>query len=155
MVRDIDIRSAVSDDVPSIVGLLRDDELGKCREAADPAHLAPYAAAFQAIQNDDHSELLVAIVDETVVGCLQITCIPGLSYQGVTRGLIEDVRVARHLRGHGIGKRLVLAAEAHARSAGCALLELFVHQDRANAQAFYERLAFKGEHRGFRKSLAS
>ncbi len=153
MVTDIEIRSAVRADLPVIVALLRDDEFGRARETIDPEDLEPYSAAFLEIQRDLNSDVLVAVADGAVVGCLQITCIPGLSYQGVRRGLIEDVRVARHLRGYGIGKRLVTAAERHAQSVGCALLELFVHQERTEAQSFYESLAFEGHHRGYRKSL--
>ena len=42
-----------------------------------------------------------------VVGCLQLCILPGLSSQGASRGLIEDVRVASHLRSRGIGEQLV------------------------------------------------
>jgi hypothetical protein len=35
--------------------------------------------------------------DGTIVGCLQLCILPGLSSQGASRGLVEDVRVASPL----------------------------------------------------------
>ena len=83
-----------------------------------------------------------------VIGCLQLCILPGLSSQGASRGLIEDVRVASHCRGQGIGEQLVQWALVVARSRGCKLVELLTHHTRADAQRFYERLGFARSHVG-------
>jgi ribosomal protein S18 acetylase RimI-like enzyme len=83
-----------------------------------------------------------------VIGCLQLCILPGLSSQGASRGLIEDVRVASHCRGQRIGEQLVQWALAEARKRGCKLVELLTHQTRVDAQRFYERLGFARSHVG-------
>ena len=62
-------------------------------------------------------QLVVAEDGESaVVGCLQLCIMPGLSSQGASRGLIEDVRVASHCRSRGIGEQLVQWAVGEAVS---------------------------------------
>jgi ribosomal protein S18 acetylase RimI-like enzyme len=83
-----------------------------------------------------------------VVGCLQLCILPGLSSQGASRGLLEDVRVAKHCRSRGIGEQMVQWAVAEARGRGCKLVELLTHNTRVDAQRFYERLGFARSHVG-------
>jgi hypothetical protein len=96
-VTDIEIRRAVAADVPAIVAMLADDELGATRES--PGDLAPYRAAFARLDQDPRQLLVVAARDGAVVGTLQLTFIAGLSRRGATRALIEAVRVDRAARG--------------------------------------------------------
>ena len=91
---------------------------------------------------------LVVAQDGEVVGCLQLCILPGLSSQGASRGLIEDVRVAAHCRSRGIGEAMVQWAVAEARAKGCKLVELLTHHTRVDAQRFYERLGFQRSHVG-------
>jgi ribosomal protein S18 acetylase RimI-like enzyme len=83
-----------------------------------------------------------------VVGCLQLCILPGLSSQGASRALIEDVRVASHCRSRGIGEQLVKWAISEAQSNGCRLVELLTHETRIDAQRFYKRLGFAASHVG-------
>ena len=80
-----------------------------------------------------------------VVGCLQLCILPGLSSQGASRGLIEDVRVATHCRSQR-HRRAAGAVGARAKRAqrGCELVELLTHHTRVDAQRFYERLRICG-----------
>ena len=91
---------------------------------------------------------MVAEDGGAVVGCLQLCILPGLSSQGASRGLIEDVRVASSRRSRGIGEQLVQWAVAEARAKGCKLVELLTHHSRVDAQRFYERLGFARSHVG-------
>ena len=93
---------------------------------------------------------LVVAEDEgaAVIGCLQLCILPGLSSQGASRGLIEDVRVASHCRSRGIGEQLVQWAVGEARAKNCKLVELLTHHTRVDAQRFYERLGFQRSHVG-------
>lgn len=149
MTSSIAIRRACRDDVGPIVAMLADDPLGSARERiVDP--LPPsYFRAFEQVERDQNIRLVVAQDGEgAVVGCLQLCILPGLSSQGASRGLIEDVRVAAHCRSRGIGEQLVQWALAEARANGCKLVELFTHNSRVDAQRFYARLGFQSSHVG-------
>ncbi|MBS0529441.1 MAG: GNAT family N-acetyltransferase [Proteobacteria bacterium] len=143
------IRPAARNDVRAIVEMLADDHLGKARERLEDPLPASYFRAFDAVASDRNIQLMVAQdKDGTVVGCLQLCVLPGLSSQGASRGLIEDVRTASHRRSQGIGEQLVQWAVNEARGRGCVLVELLTHQTRTDAQRFYARLGFQASHVG-------
>lgn len=145
----ITIRRARRDDVPVIVTMLADDRLGSARERVKDPLPPSYYAAFETLDRDPNIELVVAENGEgRVVGCLQLCIMPGLSSQGASRGLIEDVRVASDRRSCGIGAQLVQWAVAKARGKGCRLVELLTHSTRIDAQRFYQRLGFEPSHVG-------
>jgi ribosomal protein S18 acetylase RimI-like enzyme len=145
----ITIRRAVSEDVAAIVGMLADDPLGSARERIEDPLPQSYYRAFERVDRDPNLQLVVAVDgDGTVVGCLQLAVLPGVSSQGGCRGLLEDVRVAKHCRSRGIGEKLVQWAVAEARARGCMLVELLTHHTRVDAQRFYERLGFARSHVG-------
>ena len=150
---DMAIRSARRDDVPAIVALLADDPLGRTRE--DPGDLSIYLQAFEEVAAQDGNQLFVAERDGTVIGCLQLTLIPGLARRGAKRGLIEGVRVAASCRGRGIGERLIRHAIEASRAAGCGLVQLTSDNARADAHRFYERLGFVASHVGFKLDIKS
>ena len=145
----VTIRRARRRDVGVIVGMLADDPLGAARERIEDPLPSCYFQAFEALDRDPNIQLVVAEDGEGgVVGCLQLCILPGLSSQGASRALIEDVRVASHCRSRGIGEQLVQWAVAEARSRGCKLVELLTHHTRVDAQRFYERLGFQRSHVG-------
>ena len=145
----VTIRPVRRADVAIIVGMLADDPLGGARERIEDPLPPSYFTAFETLERDPNIQLVVAEdVDGAVVGCLQLCILPGLSSQGASRGLIEDVRVASHCRSCGIGEQLVQWAVAEARGKGCKLVELLTHHTRVDAQRFYERLGFARSHVG-------
>ena len=145
----VTIRPAKRDDVAAIVGMLADDPLGNARERIEQPLPESYFKAFEALERDPNLQLVVAQDGEgAVVGCLQLCILPGLSSQGASRGLIEDVRVASHCRGRGIGEEMVQWAVGQSRAKGCKLVELLTHHTRVDAQRFYERLGFVRSHVG-------
>jgi N-acetylglutamate synthase-like GNAT family acetyltransferase len=145
----ITIRRARRDDVGVIVAMLADDPLGSARERLEDPLPASYFRAFEVLEHASHIQLVVAEdEDGAVIGCLQLCILPGLSSQGASRGLIEDVRVATHCRSRGVGEKIVQWAVAEARAKGCALVELLTHNTRADAQRFYARLGFQPSHVG-------
>ena len=145
----VTIRPARRDDVGAIVGMLADDPLGSARERIERPLPESYVKAFEALDRVPYIELVVAQDGEgAVVGCLQLCILPGLSSQGASRGLIEDVRVASHCRGRGIGEAMVQWAVGQARVKGCKLVERLTHHTRGDAQRFYERLGFARSHVG-------
>jgi ribosomal protein S18 acetylase RimI-like enzyme len=143
------IRAARSGDVAAIVAMLADDALGRGRERIEDPLPPSYLQAFEKLERDPNIQLVVAEGEGgEVVGCLQLCILPGLSSQGASRALIEDVRVASGHRSRGIGEQLVHWAIAEAQAKRCKLVELLTHNTRIDAQRFYKRLGFQASHVG-------
>lgn len=102
---------------------------------------------------DSNQVLLVAVAGDAVVGCLQLSFIPGLSRLGMWRGQIESVRIAAGQRGGGLGRRLIEHAIGLCRQRGCGLVQLTSDKSRADAIRFYESLGFQASHEGMKLSL--
>ncbi|MFN8511659.1 MAG: GNAT family N-acetyltransferase [Thermomicrobiales bacterium] len=149
------IRRATRADVPAIVRLLADDELGRQRENAAEPLPESYFAAFAAIDADPRQELVVVERAGEVIGTLQLTFLPYLTYQGGVRAQIEAVRVDRRYRDLGIGQRLFTWAIGRARAEGCHLVQLTTNASRGDAQRFYERLGFVPSHVGMKLDLTT
>jgi [ribosomal protein S18]-alanine N-acetyltransferase len=81
--------------------------------------------------------VLVAVADRTVVGALVL-----LLRRSSRWGRIYSVAVDPLRRGHGIGRRLILAAERRTRRAGCNGVSLEVRADNAGARALYSALGY-------------
>ncbi|MFD7694364.1 GNAT family N-acetyltransferase [Streptomyces sp. NPDC059805] len=148
---DLEIRPAVADDVPAIVGMLADDPLGAQRESPDD--LTPYLAALERLQGDPHQHVVVAVREDRVVGTLQLTIVPGLSRRGATRSIIEGVRIHADERGSGLGTQLIEWAVDESRRQDCQLVQLTSDKTRTDAHRFYERLGFTSSHAGFKLQL--
>ncbi|HEX6980366.1 MAG TPA: GNAT family N-acetyltransferase [Alphaproteobacteria bacterium] len=151
--QEIRFRSARREDLSAIVRLLADDPLGATRERYEDPLPEAYQQAFDAIAAQAGNEIIVAELDGQIVGCLQLTVIPGLSRMGMTRGQIEGVRVDARLRGRRIGERMIRAAIECARAQGCRLVQLTTDKSRPDAHRFYENLGFVASHVGMKLSL--
>ncbi len=108
------IERAARTDVPAVVALLADDDLGHDREDLESAR---YEAAFDVVARDP-SQYLAVVRDESdrIVGTMQLTIIPGLLRAGTTRLQIEGLRVAAPERSHGLGAAMLEWATS---TAGC------------------------------------
>ncbi len=120
----LSFRLARAEDLDEIVRMLADDPLGAARERFETPLPESYARAFRAIADDPNNELVVACRDDNVVGVLQLTFIPSLTYQGGWRTLVEGVRVDASARAHGIGAALFQWAIGRARERGCHMVQL-------------------------------
>ena len=145
------LREARRDEVRRIVEMLLDDQLGKSRENLDD--MTPYLKAFDAIASDPFNTQHVWDEGGEVLGCLQLTVIPGISQQGAWRAQIEGVRVAGSQRGTGIGHKMMHAIMAIARERGCVQMQLTTNKVRLDAQRFYETLGFEKSHEGMKVKL--
>ena len=150
---EVSFRQATIADLPAILGLLADDELGRQREQIGPPPSPSYQTAFDAIEKDPNQLLAVAERDGEIVGCLQLSFIPGLSRVGLWRGQIESVRVASKLRGSGLGRRLFEWAIEECRKRGCGLVQLTTDKSRPDALRFYQSLGFTASHEGMKLDL--
>ncbi|MBW9088396.1 GNAT family N-acetyltransferase [Rhizobium wenxiniae] len=148
-------RKASSVDLPAIVALLSDDPLGATREVASETIDQAYLDAFAAIDADSNQLLVVAVDDgDGVIGCLQLSFIPGLSRTGMWRGQIESVRIAAGHRGDGLGATMIEWAVGQARNRGCGLVQLTSDKRRPDAIRFYEKLGFVASHEGLKLDLS-
>jgi len=150
---DLTFRRANAADLEDIVALLADDELGRKREDPDPPLNPRYIDAFAAIDADRNQFLAVVEEGGQIVGCLQLSFIPGLSRLGLWRGQIESVRIASTRRGGGLGKRLFEWAIEECRQRGCEIVQLTTDKSRTDARRFYEGLGFVASHEGMKLTL--
>jgi GNAT superfamily N-acetyltransferase len=133
--------------------MLADDFLGQQREDLSEPTNENYLKAFREIQDSPNNELIVAELDGKVIGTLQLTYTPSLSYRGSKRCTVESVRVDSKLRGQGIGREMMLWAIERAKEKGCISMQLTSHKDRDDAHRFYEQLGFKKSHVGMKLLL--
>jgi GNAT superfamily N-acetyltransferase len=146
-------RPATADDLPAIVALLDDDEQSKGREDASLPLDPRYLAAFEAITADPNQMQVVAERDGAVVGTMQLSFLPGIAFRGGRRGQIESVRIARSLRGRGLGKQMIEWAVDRFRERGCIMAQLASMSTRTDAHRFYEQMGWNKSHAGFKLKL--
>jgi GNAT superfamily N-acetyltransferase len=149
----IRFRHAASIDLPAIVNLLADDDIGATREVPGTPIDGRYLSAFAAIDKDPNQLLAVAERESNIVGCLQLTFIPGLSRTGMWRGQIESVRSARPVRGEGLGREMFKWAIDECRDRGCGLVQLTTDKGRPGTMRLYEALGFEASHEGMKLKL--
>lgn len=150
---DISFRPAEIRDLHFIVRMLADDFLGQQRERVEDPLPESYINAFQEIDSDSNNELVVAELDGDVIGTLQLTFTPSISFQGSRRCTVESVRVDTKLRGKGIGREMMLWAIERAKQKGCVSMQLTTNSERKDAHRFYENLGFSASHIGMKLKL--
>lgn len=145
------IRKARAEDVSSIVAMLADDELGKQRENYQLPIPDTYLRAFKHIKADKHQELMVVeSEDGSVIGTLQLSFIPYLTYRGGIRAQIEAVRIHKAHRGEGLGVKMFQWAIERAKEKKAHVLQLTTDKKRPKAIAFYQKLGFAATHEGMK-----
>ena len=146
-------RKAKLVDLPRLIELLLEDELGKTRES----HLAPlhenYINAFHKIDSDPNHYLMVVENGDEIIGTCQLTIMPSLTFLGSTRMQIEAVRVLGKYRGHKIGTWIFDQAINYAKAHDVAIIQLTTHKKRVRAKHFYEKLGFESSHEGMKLYL--
>ncbi|MGU9958048.1 MAG: GNAT family N-acetyltransferase [Arenicellales bacterium WSBS_2016_MAG_OTU3] len=147
------IRIARREDLPAIVKLLADDNLGAHREVVSASLNPAYENAFNAIDSDVNNELIVMCDSERVIGTLQITYIPNITFTGGWRAQVEGVRIDADYQGHGLGRKLFAWVFERARTRGCQMLQLTMNKTRTASHKFYASLGFAATHEGFKLIL--
>jgi GNAT superfamily N-acetyltransferase len=129
------IRSARAPDVPELARLFA--ELGY---DIPPLVLAARLEAFHAAGE----QALVAADDSSrrLLGVATLHATPVLHRAGPV-GRVTALVVDASVRGRGIGRALMAAAERWAADQGCVLIEVTSNQRRADAHKFYEGLDYE------------
>jgi len=149
----VEFRNAVREDLDRIVEMLADDVLGKERERFEQPLPNFYIQAFEAIEADPNNELIVACLNDVIVGVQQITFTPHIARQGSWRATIEGVRTAASVRGKGIGRQMISWAIERAKERGCRMVQLTSDKQREDALRFYGQLGFEATHEGLKLQL--
>lgn len=147
-------RKAIREDVPSIVKMLFDDELGKLRETFSDPIPESYYDAFERINADINQELIVVEDDQNeVIGTLQLSHISYIAHRGGVVTQIEAVRIRSDKRSQGIGEKMFAWAIARAKKMGSRVVQLTTDKQRSDAKRFYEKLGFVATHEGMKLKL--
>jgi len=147
----LDIRVARRGDLPAIIELLNADYIPPPPPQAEPTEAQ--IRAFDTIDAHPDHKIVVADLDNQVVGTMQLTMLPGLAHEGRWRMQVEAVRVRTDLRSQGIGAKMMEWAIGLAREHGCWVVQLTSNAARTEAHRFYERLGFKRSHVGMKLEL--
>ena len=144
-------RKATVRDLPSIVEMLSDDELGILRENFRSPLPDQYLNAFTNITKDSNQELIIVENSKSeIIGTLQLTFIQYLTYQGGIRAQIEAVRIRKDQRSAGLGKKKVEWANRRAKERKAHLIQLTTDKKRQQALKFYLELGFNPSHDGMK-----
>jgi GNAT superfamily N-acetyltransferase len=147
-------RKASQADLPGIVQMIAEDELGKSRERFQLPLPSEYLKAFEKINADSNQELIVVENDlHEIIGTMQLSFIQYLTYRGGLRAQIEAVRIRKDQRGLGIGKSMFQWAIHRAKERKAHLVQLTTDKKRPIAIQFYEDLGFKATHEGMKLHL--
>jgi GNAT superfamily N-acetyltransferase len=146
-------RDAILADLPTIIAMLAEEQIGgRADDPSEPLDPA-YLAAFDAIDRDPDQRLIVAELEGAIIGTMQLSWLPGLLNRGAWRGQIEAVRIASDKRSLGLGAAMIGWAVERFRERDCFMAQLTSNNDRAAAHRFYERLGWKKSHSGFKLEL--
>ena len=152
----VTFRDALPGDIPTMLLLSHaGDARGANTPPLDPATLTDhrYRDAFDAITADPNNRLIVAELNDEVIGTLQITFVPGMPNFGMKRGMLENVHIRADQRGTGYGAAMVKWAIERCREAGCGNVQLTSNKVRKDAHRFYVKLGFVNSHEGFKLTL--
>jgi GNAT superfamily N-acetyltransferase len=144
------IRPIEKDDVPAASLVVQGGSLTP--EVEDESEVEKYWSAIEETRRR-RGDVLVAVVDKEVVGICQLIVFPHFQHTGGWCAELESVHVRSDLRSHGIGAKLLAAAEELARREGCYRVQLTSRLVRHDAHRFYEAQGYVATSQGFKKLL--
>ena len=131
-------RKARIADLPNLVELLLEDELGATRESKSSAVHENYIKAFHKIDSDQNQYLMVVENGDEIIGTCHLTMMPSLTFIGSTRMQIEAVRIAGKYRGQKIGSWMFHQAISYAKENDVSIIQLTTNKKRPKAKHFYD-----------------
>ena len=147
------IEKAKLKNLKDLIYLLFDDDLGKDRENMSETSYNNYKKSFMKILNDTNNEIFIMVLNCQIIGMMQLTFIPGLSMQGITRCQIESVRIKKEYRDKGYGSKLIYKSIEIAKRKKCGLIQLTSNKKRQRAINFYKKHGFLSTHISFKLDL--
>jgi GNAT superfamily N-acetyltransferase len=137
------IRDARKEDAEQIVELI-----------ADLGHAMTIEAVRERIETLERSDRpqIVAARGDRLLGLCGLHVMSAI-HRPQPVGRITVLEVVSDLRGQGIGRGLVEAAEERLRNAGCGLIEVTSNERLIGAHGFYQRLGYEHTSKRFAKQL--
>jgi len=143
------IRSTKPADLPSLLRLLDQMHEGDAPLVAND-HLRD---VYADIARSRSRLILIAVLDEEIVGTLDLFVMPNLTRAGRPWAGVENLVVAESHRRRGIGDALMQSAISLASQAGCYKVQLVSHAKRDAAHELYRSTGFTAPVRGYRRYL--
>jgi GNAT superfamily N-acetyltransferase len=134
----IALRQATAADLPDVLALYAQPGLDDGKVLG----LERAEQVFAQFAHYPNYRLFVAQDGNTVVGSYALLVMHNLAHCGTPSAIAEDVVVAQHRHGQGIGRQMMTHAMAQAQQAGCYKLALSSNHERKDAHAFYASLGF-------------
>lgn len=138
----IHIRRAKESDLPEVIRLQHQLDSDEPRIPDDDAQ-----RIFARMNSYPDYGIFVAESEGVIAGTFTLLVMDKLGHNGRPAGIVEDVVVDEHLRGRGIGAKMMRFAMDYCRLRGCYKLMLSSNAKRTPAHTFYEGLGF--ERHGF------
>ena len=138
------IRAARVEDAPAIAVML-----GELGYPADADTVAQRLAMLESAGDD----VIVAVRGGVPVAVVSMHVTPVL-HGPAPVGRLTAVVVSERVRGQGVGRAIVEAAEQMLADRGCEFIELTSNRRRTDAHAFYERLGYDASSFRFRKPVS-
>lgn len=136
---DITLREANGDDLSAILSLYA--QLGQ-----DDGSVLPLVEAigiFRKINDYPDYRIHVAVYGNRIIGTFALLIMDNLGHLGAPSAVLEDVVVAKELRGQGVGGRMMDYANDLCRRKGCYKMTFSSNINREAAHRFYESLGFR------------
>ena len=141
----VSIRPAQKKDLGAIASLL--EELNVHVASASTVSKGALERVYSVMAGQpDFYRNYVAVIDKQVAGLLSMVFYKTYFHAGGT-ALINELVVAKRMRGSGVGTSLVKAAIAEAKKKGMDEVEVGTELDNRVAQNFYRNSGFTGEYR--------
>lgn len=136
----LNITPATVADIPALCELL--NVLFNQEAEFEPDHAAQSRGLACIIDNPPVGSILVARRQDKIVGMVNLLYTVSTAL-GERVALLEDMVVAPHERGGGIGSKLIESAIELARCNGCRRITLLTDQANHSAQRFYKKYGFE------------
>jgi GNAT superfamily N-acetyltransferase len=146
-------KKASKSDLPRLVELLIDDELGSKRDGDFEKNKKSYEDMFDLIDKDPNQYLMVILQEDKIIGTCHLTLVPSLTYKGKIRCQIEALRVCSKMRGKGMGHWVIREAIEWGKKNKAKIFQLTADKRRERVKKFYESLGFVPTHDGYKMNL--
>lgn len=133
------VRQATRGDVPALLTLVERYWRFENIAGFDAQRLGPLLE--RVLVDESLGRAWLALVGGEPAGYLLVVFVFSLEHQGLTAEIDELFVMPAH-RGHALGARLLEAAEAACRTAGCTNIALQLGRDNESARQFYRRKGY-------------
>jgi GNAT superfamily N-acetyltransferase len=147
----VQVREATSADLDAMLDLYR--QLAENRPESQPVPRTKAEDVLAKIAAQSGRTLLVAVVEDIVVGTADLLLVSNLTHYGMAWAIVENVVVDQDWRRAGVGQALIEEIVRRCREESCYKIQLLSRKHRLAAHAFYKHLGFQSSAEGFRLYL--